>query len=211
MWFCTSAKMWGAMKVSEQLGNLEGLAAVGSIRLSTLVDRLGNNGHLMLIILLSLPFLQPLPMMGLSTVFGGAIFFVAASLAMGRRPWIPQRFANRELPSETVVRILHAAKKLFEYLERFVRPRGDLFHKHRYMKRLAGIVITVLAFLLALPLPIPGTNLAAALPIALLALGVLEEDGVFVTLGYLSAFLSVAFFLGLLVLPFFGIKFLQQN
>ena len=50
-----------------------------------------------------------------------------------------------------------------------------------------GLIIVLLGVFLALPLPIPTTNMGVAWPILLVSLGVLENDGLFISLGYVFA------------------------
>ena len=57
------------------------------------------------------------------------------------------------------------------------------------------LAICILGIFLALPLPIPLSNLTAAWSIFLIALGILEDDGVFVLIGYLISFLTIIVFI----------------
>jgi len=52
--------------------------------------------------------------------------------------------------------------------------------------RVIGLGIVLLALGLALPLPIPGSNLIFLVPLFVYSLGVLERDGLWVTLGHLG-------------------------
>jgi hypothetical protein len=63
-------------------------------------------------------------------------------------------------------------------------------------------LIFLLGIILALPLPIPLTNLSAGWAIFLINLGLLESDGLFVILGYLISLATVIFF----IFMFFSIK-----
>ncbi len=65
-------------------------------------------------------------------------------------------------------------------------------------KVINGIAIFLLGLFLALPLPIPFSNLSAAWAIFLMALGFLEDDGLFVLLGYAVMLITAAVFTFLL-------------
>jgi hypothetical protein len=52
------------------------------------------------------------------------------------------------------------------------------------MKRVNGAMLAALGIFLALPLPIPLTNVITAWAIFLISLGILEDDGLFIFLGY---------------------------
>lgn len=75
------------------------------------------------------------------------------------------------------------------------------------MEKVNGLAICLLGILLALPLPIPLSNLTAAWSILLIAFGILEDDGLFVIIGYLVALLTVLFFfvIAINVKNFFGV------
>jgi len=54
--------------------------------------------------------------------------------------------------------------------------------------------IAIAALLLALPLPIPFTNMIPGWAIFLIALGLMERDGLFILAGHLVLFISLAYF-----------------
>ena len=58
-----------------------------------------GRGFDLLLVLICLPFLTPIPLLGLSTPFGLVVFLIGARLAFGRHPWLPRRLLERELPS----------------------------------------------------------------------------------------------------------------
>ena len=63
-----------------------------------------------------------------------------------------------------------------------------------------ALVIVLMAFLLALPLPSPpflGSNALPSYAIILLALSMMEEDGVMIWIGYLASLVATAYFLWL--------------
>jgi len=62
-----------------------------------------------------------------------------------------------------------------------------------------GILLAFLSVLLALPLPIPMSNMLAAIPIVLIALALLEDDGLYLAAGYLAAIPCAVFFTVLFV------------
>jgi hypothetical protein len=63
------------------------------------------------------------------------------------------------------------------------------------MEKMHGLMICILGLLLALPLPIPLSNLTAAWSTFLIALGILEDDGASVLAGYLISLLTIIFFI----------------
>jgi len=177
----------------------------GTLTIQELIDRLGSGGHLIAILLLSVPFVQPIPMLGLSTAFGAMIITIAMAFALGKPPYVPARFKSREVSSHLLAAIGEKGAKVFRWIERFIRPRGRFFHAHPWMRVVAAVLIVISGVLLALPLPIPASNTVPTIPIILLALGLIEEDGYFVLAGYLTFALSLTIFAAIFLGPLFGL------
>jgi hypothetical protein len=62
---------------------------------------------------------------------------------------------------------------------------------------LNGFLLAIHGILMALPLPIPGSNSFPAWSILLIALAELEEDGILLWIGYLVSIASFIFFASL--------------
>lgn len=184
------------------------MAEEGPITAGVLIDRLATRGHALLAFLLVLPFLQPIPLPGFSTPIGLAIAILGVFMTLGKPPWLPKRWLNRELPPALVTRAVGGGKKLLARVERLVKPRGRWFHGHPWTHAAAGIVIAISGIELALPLPILFTNTMPALVIAILSVGLLEEDAVLVAVGGILFLAVAAVFFALIVLPFLGLKLL---
>ena len=170
-----------------------------------LVDHLSIRGHALLAFFLALPFLQPVPLLGLSTPVGAAIALLGVLMALGRPPWLPQRWLDRELPSKVVIRVVRGGQSLLRRAESFIKPRGVWFHRHRWAKPIAGMVIAISGIELALPLPIAFTNTLPAIVIATTSVALLEEDALLAILGQLLFLLVSAAFAALFLLPVLGL------
>jgi len=199
------AEVGSQMRMSQRFEELTRDAkAQGSISIQQLVDRFGSGGHLIAILLLSVPFVQPIPMLGLSTAFGAIIISIAATYALGKPPYVPARFRSKLVSAELLATIGEKGAKVFRWIERYIKPRGRYFHSHSWMRATAALLIVVSRLLLALPLPIPASNTVPTIPIILLALGLMEEDGYFVAAGYVSFALAIALFGTVLLGPIVG-------
>jgi hypothetical protein len=171
-------------RLSDAFSALAALAERGDPTLGEIVQEMGLRGHAMVILFLTLPFSLPLPFWGLSSPFGVAIAITALHMMVTNRLWLPRRIAARPVPAATVRAIAAAAQRLLLRTERYIRPRGRFFHAHPAMVRCNALLILLAGAFLALPLPIPGTNLAPAWLILLICVGTLEKDGLLVVLGY---------------------------
>ncbi len=185
-------------RLSEELADVRNRFAERPVTLREVIYTLRGRAYTLLLILLSLPFLTPLPLPGLSTPFGLAIGFIALRLSLGQRPWLPMRLQRKELPAGFFGKVFTVAARVIAFLERFLRPRLAPLTASTALLRLHAFVILLAALTLLLPLPIPFTNSFPAWAILLLAAGLLERDGVFIIAGY------VVFVLGVLYFVFLG-------
>lgn len=175
-------------------------AVDGPLTLGELSARLGEDGFALLVVFLCLPFLQPIPLGGLSTLVGAYLALAGLRHAAGRRStWMPGWVARRRIEEKTLRAVLTLAQRLFALVERFSRPRlVALARRHE----LAGLVIAGLALILLLPLPVPFSNMICGTGMTLLALGHLEEDGLLSCGGLLCALAALAYHAALAVSAF---------
>lgn len=170
-------------------------AKAESLSIRQILRILSGKGRPVMVLLLCLPFCQPIQIPGFSTPFGLAIAFIGLRMAFGKKIWLPKSLLAKEIPGETVQKIADKAIAVVRKIKKWVHPRLVWFCHSPLMGMSNGLLIFVLGIFLALPLPIPLSNLAAAWAIFLIALGVLEDDGLFVVLGYLMSALTFLAFL----------------
>src|ERR1700756_824633 len=178
--------------LSTDLETLQGRVKDKSLTLAELKQALKGRGSAMLLILLALPFCF-IAIPGLSTPFGIAICLIGGCLAMGREPWLPPFVMRRRLSTTRLAQLLTGAVRLARQLEKFVRPRLAFLRTGPGMLRLNGLGIVIASLGLMLPLPIPFSNSIPAYAVVLLALGMMEDDGLCVLLGHLTAIATWVF------------------
>ena len=163
------------------------------VRLREVIVLLQGRAYLLLMLLLSLPFLLPIPLPGLSFLLGAVIAVIALRLTLGQKPWLPARMLDRELPPKFFPMLLAGATRVLRFLEVMLKPRHLWLTESPLLLQLHASIIFVAAFVLLLPLP-PGTNFPPALCIILMSGGLLERDGRFILAGYFAFALNVVFF-----------------
>lgn len=185
------------MAASERLRALES-ALDGPLTLAELVHKLRHSGFALVVVLVCLPFLQPVPMGGLSSVIGPFVAWMGVSLARGRKELtLPEWLGRRRIEEGALKLLLGTARRAFALAERVARPRWTALAR---AERAAGAGIALSGCLLSLPFPIPLSNMICGGPATLLALGLLEDDGLLAALGWAALALSVAFHAGLAML-----------
>ena len=166
----------------------------GRISIAQILRTLSGKGRPLILILVSLLFCQPLQIPGLSTPFGLIIAFIGLRMTFGKGFWLPRWLLSKTIAAKTLEKIANKALILARKTRRWIHPRLNWICQSRVMKKMNGLIIFILGLLLALPLPIPLSNFIAAWSIFLMALGILEDDGLFVLVGYLVFLLAAVFF-----------------
>jgi hypothetical protein len=105
---------------------------------------------------------------------------------------------KKKLPSDLIAKVINKSLWLLKKMKRFTHPRLTYLCQYPFSSIVNGLFIAFLGLLLALPLPIPLSNMVAAWAIFLISLGVIENDGIFVGVGYLITVVCFVFF-GLII------------
>ncbi len=198
----------GGGRLSAQFMKLGHLCATSErVPLQMMMDSIGAESQVLVALFFALPFLLPIPLPGLSILFGVVIAVAGFAFAFGKKPVLPRRLLSKSLSGPVLRKIFGVAARFSKRIEKFVKPRWILLNSHRISRCIAGLMIAVCGLLLALPLP-PGTNFPPAVAILLLSIGSLEEDFVFSLLGLLAFCLNLAFFSGLIMAGAKGLRFL---
>lgn len=167
------------------------------LSLGDILDILAGKGRPILLILLTLPFCLPIQIPGFSTPFGILIAWMGLRIILGKKIWIPKKLASRKIPSHIVEKITQKTLLFIKKVKPWIHPRLTSLCHFPLFKKVNGLLVLFLGFLLSLPLPIPFSNLVAAWPILFIGLGALEDDGVFILIGYFLSLVAVGFFLAL--------------
>ena len=179
---------------SQELRELALRFADREVRLGEILDATQGRGFFLLLVFITLPFLTPIPLPGFSIPFGLVTFLIGARLAMGRKPWVPQKLLARRLPPRFLPRLLNAASRVVRWLEYLLKPRLVFLQEWLVFRRVAGALIMICGLLLILPLPLPFSNSLPAFTVLLLAAGSLERDGAFFLAGCFVFLVCAAYF-----------------
>lgn len=172
---------------------LDGLVQERSerVRLADLVNALGDRAFGVLILIFALPNavgLGAIP--GLSTVFGVPQIFVAAQMALGlHRPWLPRWLLEKSIAQGDFVKMVDRSRPYLLKAERVLRPRWPAMSSY-VAERVLGVVFVMLASIVSLPIPLG--NQPPAVAMAVISIGLVERDGVYVTIGLVVSVVAVA-------------------
>lgn len=158
------------------------------IAIGDLLSLLGDRAFGALLFVFAIPNVLPAPP-GTSALLGAPLVFLAAQMALGRRPWLPSLIAQRSMPQADFARLVRRTGPWLAGAERLLRPRLALLTSPA-LRHLVGLVCFVLSVVLVLPVPLGNVLPAAA--ISVLALGLLQHDGAWVMAGLAAAAIALA-------------------
>jgi len=166
------------------------------VTLAEIRDLLGQDGLLLLTVFLTLVFMIPVSIPGVSTVFGAAILLIGVNRLLRCSLWLPKRLQDRAFPAEKLRVSLNGGMVWFHRLERISRP-----HRLKWLTRNGGVgvlndsALILGAGLLMAPFGlIPFSNTLPALALLLLAIGLLQRDGVCILLGHFANLATIVYF-----------------
>jgi hypothetical protein len=184
-------------RLSAELLSLAEIEEHNELTLGGLMERLQGRIYTLFLILLSLPFCQPVLLPGLSTPFGLVIALLGLRFAFRQHPWLPRRLLETRLTGRAVPAILRASAKLLGVMEKLLHPRMVGIFERQLTQFLTGIVFFICGALLLLPLPIPFSNIFPAFTVVLGAAAFSERDGWCLAAAAVMFLLTVVFFGGL--------------
>ena len=141
-------------------------------------DRMDERAYGLLILLLSIPCLVP-GLYGVPQVVGVIIIVVAAQLLVGREePWLPRWMLALRAKGAWLKAMADFAESKLSWIDRLSRPRLTRFADGPGEKLAAGFMI-----LATLTIVLPMTNTIPSIALALLSVGLIQRDGLFVIAG----------------------------
>lgn len=153
-------------------------------RIRGLLDHFGSQAFAMSFVLLAAPSALPIPTGGLTDVLNVIALLIAIQLVIGReRPWLPERFAGRELKSlrsdKTRGRLLGTINRV----QKVARPRLARTLQSPPGRITFGVIIIVLSLAAIVAPPFSGLDTLPALGVVVVSLGMLFGDALIVGAG----------------------------
>lgn len=166
-----------------------------TVTLRQLMDAVGEQGLLLVCALASLPFLIPVSIPGVSTVFGAAIVLIGIAIFLNRMPWLPKRILDRKLETSKLVPTLRKGAGIVSRVDNYIKPRLFPITRSAFANRMNALSITLGGILLMFPLGlIPFSNTLPGIAILLTALGMIQRDGAVVIGGYAFLLFTAVYF-----------------
>lgn len=190
----------GDASLGEQLAAIIDALPADSLTLGELLDVFGDEGLLLLTVLLTLVFLIPVSIPGVSTVFGAAILLIGVSRLAGRPLWLPRRLREKALPAAKLRPALTGGMSWVRRLERISRPhRMRALVDGRAVGLFNNLAFILAALLLMAPFGfVPFSNTLPGVALLFYGIGLIQRDGVAVLLGHAASLATIVYF-GILI------------
>lgn len=171
-------------KTSEIIAEIiEECSEDGAITVEDFLKKMGNRAQAMAILVFSLSCVVAGVIPGFSTLTAIPIMLIGMQIVLGMKSvWLPHNIRDKTISPRVIKGALAKSVPTLRMVETFLKPRLS-FLTHPYVARFIALIIVVLAGLLALP--IPGGNFLPSIGISILALSIVERDGLFVLLAVL--------------------------
>ena len=177
------------------------------ISVGDLLEALKRRALGALMFIFAVPTALPMPP-GVSAVLGAPLLFLTIQLMLGMQPWLPKLITERSLSRVDFHRVVRTIAPWLARAEGVMRPRLT-FLAHRPFVYLLGLASFAMAFILFLPIPLG--NMLPSVAICIMALGLLERDGVWILIGLLVAVVSVVIVWGVFWAIIFGSLYVLSN
>lgn len=154
-----------------------------TITLGKIVDHVEGEALLIVCLVAILPFMQPIPIPGLSSILGLIVLLQGVGLTLWSKPLLTKRLKAVVITHEKFEVIEKAARRFSNLTARMSSFKHPAVNS-RLSHVLSGLAIILSAAFLSLPLPIPFSNFVPAMSIFLICVGLLEEDIVLLLIGH---------------------------
>lgn len=171
---------------SAQLRKMLELArAKGGLSIGEALESMGRAGLAFTVLFLAIPALTPIPG-PFGMLFGTTLALVSLQISAGRRTvWLPAIVRDRPVTFATLDLIVRRSVPMIARVEKVVRADRMEILTGPTAQALLGLPIFLLAVVIALPIPFG--NVLPVLSLVILAVAMMEGDGLVTLIGLLLA------------------------
>jgi hypothetical protein len=164
-----------------------------TISLDELIGNLGEHSFGWCLLLFAMVNLTPLPI-GSNVITAIPLILLTAQMTFGcRHVRLPGIVTKRRVPRSAFRRLVLRARPAIRLLERMARPRHAAIFSTNYYRIISGLL---LAFSIALFLPIPLSGFIPAASLFLAAVGIIAGDGLAMLMSLVLGMVSIAITIG---------------
>ncbi|MFT4182168.1 MAG: exopolysaccharide biosynthesis protein [Rhizobium sp.] len=163
--------------------------ARGGLSIGEALEVMGPAGIAFTVLFLAIPALTPIPG-PFGMVFGTALALISLQIMAGSRAlWLPAMVRNRRVSPATFDLIVRHAIPMIARVEKIMRAGRLKILTGPMVQTLLGIPIFLLAVVIALPIPFG--NILPVFSLVVLAVALMERDGLVALIGLLLAVATI--------------------
>ncbi|MEM9969887.1 MAG: exopolysaccharide biosynthesis protein [Pseudomonadota bacterium] len=168
------------MAISSRLTKLANDAEGEAVTLDWVLAQLHERAFGLFLLVLALPCCIPF-LYGIPQIVALPLMFVSGQMLMGRRvPWLPQKLGARSVSKGGLQTLAARAEPWLRRIEAVSRPRFETLTRAP-LDRIVGLALVL--FSASILVPLPGTNTVPGFAVVVVAMGLLQRDGILVILG----------------------------
>jgi hypothetical protein len=171
-----------AMAISRRLTQLAEDVEGDAASMDWIMGQLHERAFGLFLLVLALPCCIPF-LYGVPQIVALPLMFISAQMLLGREtPWLPRKLGARSMPRTSLANLAARAEPWLRRIEAVSRPR--LASPTRApLDRVVGLALVL--FSASILVPLPGTNTVPGFAVVIVAMGLLQRDGILVILGAL--------------------------
>ena len=166
-------------KLSQMLTEIAEDTSRDRVSVDDIIKAMHGRAFGALLLIFGFPNALPAPP-GTSGILGLPLLYLSSQMMLGRTPWLPKLIAARSMTRSDFGHLVERVTPWLGWAERFMAPRLQFLVDPR-AEKLLGAFCLILSMVLVLPIPLG--NMLPAFAICLIALGVLERDGLWIMIG----------------------------
>ena len=176
-----------------------------AVSLGEISDYLSERGFAVLMILFGFPMAIPLPYPpGFTTILGLPLLIFSIQMLKGmNKPKLPAKIAAKSITTNHLKFAVEKSKRFFIWIEKLLRPRIFIMSSI-HGERIIGFVSLICS--IAIVLPIWFGNAIPSAAIMIMALGLLNKDGLVIIIGIITGIIGVIIAALVVYLFFYGAK-----
>jgi hypothetical protein len=180
-------------RTSELLARIAAEQDGATIGFGELIDRFGRRAFALLLVIAVVPAFIPSPV-GAGAISGPLLAFAGVQILIGREhPWLPRWLRDKRIERTAIANFNARFGRFLSGLERMCRVRWP-FTLEGHGFRITGLLI--IGHGIALALPIPLTNYPFGFVLLLVAIAMLEGDGLILAIGWALMSACIALVIG---------------
>ena len=169
-----------ALPIADRLVRLAAEAAGETARIDWILAHLHERAFGLFLLVLALPCCIPF-LYGVPQVVALPLMFISVQIALGRAaPWLPERLGARTVTTAALTDLARRAGPWLARIETVSRPRLVALTRPP-LDRAVGVALVL--FSASILVPLPGTNTVPGIAVVIVAMGLLQRDGILVGLG----------------------------